>query len=195
MKVEILRQSEFRRLPWKNGLGSTLEMAIEPAGAEAASGDFLWRLSRATIAQNSAFSLFPEHDRKLVILSGAGVLLLPESRPALVLHPFNLFGFSGDQAIECELLQGEVSDFNVFTRKGACSADVRIQRGPEVRWKPQADWNLAFAALGSFHLDGVPGEAVLEQGDVLKTSKSQDPMTFSSTPEAKIIFVSIKGPE
>jgi uncharacterized protein len=163
MTFQLIKQGQFRQLPWKNGQGFTAEIAIEPSDANSASGEFLWRLSRARIEQSSAFSLFPEHDRKLVILSGAGVMLMRESQPATVLHPFIVFSFPGDQKLECELLDGAVSDFNVFTKKGECAAEVFSKKGAEISWRPRGQWNFAYAVSGDFQI----GTHLLGEGDAL----------------------------
>jgi uncharacterized protein len=36
------------------------------------------------------------------------------------------FSFSGDVALDCTLLSGTSTDFNVMTRRGAVRADVRV---------------------------------------------------------------------
>src|SRR5207253_2061990 len=69
----LVRRDSYPRSLWRNGLGHTDQIAIEPPTAKLAAGDYLWRISTAQIARGSEFSLFPEHDRILVILAGAGV--------------------------------------------------------------------------------------------------------------------------
>ena len=49
--------------PWKNGGGSTTEIAIAPLGATV--DKFDWRISLATIANSGPFSVFPGVDRTL----------------------------------------------------------------------------------------------------------------------------------
>src|SRR5450830_1793080 len=59
--------------PWKNGGGSTTEIAVEPPGATLHS--FEWRLSLASIAHDGPFSHFPGVDRSLALLDGPGLML------------------------------------------------------------------------------------------------------------------------
>ena len=55
--MRILRAADYRRMPWKNGSGETVEVAVFPPGASI--DDFDWRISIATVAaENGAFSLF-----------------------------------------------------------------------------------------------------------------------------------------
>jgi environmental stress-induced protein Ves len=73
--MKLIRFSEFQTMPWKNGLGSTKEIEIFPAGSQMSDGSFLWRLSSATVAANSSFSQFQGYDRWLTVLSGKGLWL------------------------------------------------------------------------------------------------------------------------
>ena len=53
-------------VPWKNGGGSTRELACWPPGAGMDS--FAWRVSVATIARPGPFSAFPGVDRQIMLL-------------------------------------------------------------------------------------------------------------------------------
>lgn len=55
MKTQLIARADYRRVPWKNGLGFTEEIYREPADL---SLPFWWRISIATVAQNGEFSLF-----------------------------------------------------------------------------------------------------------------------------------------
>src|SRR4051812_7066019 len=101
--------TSYTRSRWKNGLGYTDQIAIYPGGADLKKGDFLWRLSSAKIEQRSGFSLFPEHDRVLVVVKGEGLGLahtFEEGEPEefAEVHPFMPYEFPGDVPSRCELL-------------------------------------------------------------------------------------------
>ena len=66
--------NEIAPRPWKNGGGSTREIACWPQGADMDS--FGWRVSIATIAQAGPFSAFPGINRQIMLLAGDGVQLL-----------------------------------------------------------------------------------------------------------------------
>ncbi|MBN7823193.1 HutD family protein, partial [Bowmanella yangjiangensis] len=57
MPYTLLDPSSAIAMPWKNGGGSTLELAICPVGASL--DDFDWRISSASVASSGAFSRFP----------------------------------------------------------------------------------------------------------------------------------------
>ena len=44
--MKILRSNDYRRMPWKNGGGETVEIAVSPERAPLS--DFDWRISMAT---------------------------------------------------------------------------------------------------------------------------------------------------
>ncbi|MEO5606152.1 MAG: HutD family protein, partial [Polaromonas sp.] len=99
--------------PWKNGGGNTREIACWPPGAGL--NDFGWRISIATIAASGPFSMFAGIDRHIMLLGGDGVRLRsPGSIDHQLDTPGQPFAFSGDAAIDCTLLGGESSDFNVM---------------------------------------------------------------------------------
>ncbi|WP_370682666.1 HutD family protein [Comamonas sp. GB3 AK4-5] len=111
---------------WKNGGGSTREIACGPRGAGL--DDFGWRISVAEIAKAGPFSVFPGIDRHIMLLEGDGVQL--HSSAAGIDHAlaqrWQPFAFAGDVALSCSLLGGPSTDFNVMTRRGLWSAQVQV---------------------------------------------------------------------
>jgi environmental stress-induced protein Ves len=112
--------------PWKNGGGSTREIACWPPGA--GFDAFEWRVSIATIAASGPFSVFAGVDRAIMLLEGDGVHLRGEGVAHLLATPLVPFEFRGDVAIDCTLLGGPSSDFNVMSRRGRVRTDVRVLR-------------------------------------------------------------------
>lgn len=110
--------------PWKNGGGSTREIACFPPGA--AMDQFGWRISVATIAQAGPFSAFAGIDRQIMLLEGDGVQLT--AAQSGIDHALDQrwkpFAFSGDVALDCQMLGGTSTDFNVMTRRGQWAAQV-----------------------------------------------------------------------
>jgi hypothetical protein len=115
--------------PWKNGGGATREIACWPPGAGL--GDFGWRVSIATIAASGPFSVFGGVERQIMLLDGDGVRLRSgDGRIDHVLDtPHAPFAFTGDAPIDCALLGGPSSDFNVMARRGQWRADLQVLRG------------------------------------------------------------------
>lgn len=161
MSVPILiRKDSFQRALWKNGLGHTDQIGIEPTDARLQQGNYLWRVSSARITSASDFSIFPDHDRGLVILEGAGVRLTHRDEESdfvdtVDLPPLEPYEFPGDIRSRCELIDGPVQDLSVFFRKGDVVATmdvVNFDSEEPWQWEPDAKWNLLFAARGNFEV-------------------------------------------
>jgi environmental stress-induced protein Ves len=117
--------ADLPRMPWKNGGGSTREVVCQPPGAGMDAFD--WRVSIATIAQSGPFSVFAGIDRSIILLEGDGVhLSAPGHWEHALTTPAQPFAFSGDLAVDCRLLGGESTDFNVMTRRGVVAAAVQV---------------------------------------------------------------------
>lgn len=105
-------------VPWKNGGGSTTEIAIGPpdSGFE----DFDWRVSLATIEKDGAFSAFPGVDRTLALVEGHGMLLEIDGEPTLVTDTEPVVAFDGSSQVIAKLSRGGSTDFNAMTRSERC---------------------------------------------------------------------------
>ncbi len=116
MTVRIIRAGDYRRMPWKNGGGETVEIAVSPPGASLDA--FEWRVSMAHVAASGPFSSFPGIDRTLAVLDGAGIRLALRGRePVSLTRETPPFTFSGDDAAEAQLIGGAILDLNVMTRR------------------------------------------------------------------------------
>lgn len=116
--TQLIQYASLRPAPWKNGGGSTTEMAIWPISASI--DDFDWRVSLATIAEDGQFSQFPGVDRSLALVDGDGVLLdFGDER--VVLSPSEpLVEFAGEDVVHATVDGQPTLDFNVMTRRGRC---------------------------------------------------------------------------
>ena len=157
MRIELLGPDDFRSMPWRNGQGTTIEMARE----DDAEGAMLWRVSAADVIEAGAFSLFPGVDRILTLIEGRGFDLdfADHGRVAPV-EPLQPVRFSGDWMTRAEAIRGPSRDLNVMTVRGKASAIVQVRR--DAASAPLADRSLFYC------LDGHPvltiGDAVLQLG-------------------------------
>lgn len=139
---------------WKNGGGTTREIAVWPPSA--GMDDFDWRISVADIAADGPFSAFPGIDRQIVLLDGAGVRL--RARDASFDHRLDTvgapFAFAGDVAVDAMLLDGPTRDFNVMTRRGRCNARIERVSGA---WRvpPQPGTVVLLSIAGDWHCDAL----------------------------------------
>ena len=115
--MRIIRASDCKPTPWKNGGGSTTEIAVAPA--EASLEDFDWRVSMAVVASDGPFSNFPGIDRTLAVVKGHGLMLTIGNRaPVTLADGTTPVSFPGDTPTSARLTAGEITDLNIMTRRG-----------------------------------------------------------------------------
>ena len=120
--MKILRASERVKTPWKNGGGTTTEVAVHQMGA--GFDDFGWRVSIADVRQSGPFSQFPGIDRCIAVLEGQMALRIADRIPVVVSADTLPALFSGDDRTVATLIGGAVVDLNVMTRRGVYTARV-----------------------------------------------------------------------
>nr|WIE89878.1 HutD family protein [Mesorhizobium sp. WSM4875] len=121
--MRILRAAGYRVMPWKNGGGTTTEIAVSPDGAGLE--DFDWRISMARVETSGPFSSFAGVDRTLSVLEGDGIMLDMASRPPARLTPASApLPFPGDVPTRATLMGGPITDLNVMSRRGCISHTV-----------------------------------------------------------------------
>jgi hypothetical protein len=127
-----LDPAQYRMMPWKNGGGTTAELAIHPPGAHPPGAGlggvrFIWRLSIATIGQDGPFSSFEGYERTIMLIEGKGMTLDfgPEGRVRLD-RPYEPVQFKGEWAATCALIDGSCRDFNVMVERARGSARTRV---------------------------------------------------------------------
>lgn len=115
--MHVLRSKNHRRMPWKNGGGETVEIAVFPREADLSA--FGWRVSMATVASDGPFSVFAGIDRTLSILEGQGMELNITGRePVVLTRASEPLAFPADAATSARLVSGTIVDLNVMTRRG-----------------------------------------------------------------------------
>src|SRR5580704_3578190 len=123
--MQLIEASALPAVPWKNGGGTTRTVAVSPEGA--GFDDFMWRVSIAEVRQSGGFSLFPDVDRTIVLLDGAGMVLQGSDGSAYALTtPFVPHSMRGEDPVEARLVNGPTHDFNVMARRGHAQATVKI---------------------------------------------------------------------
>jgi environmental stress-induced protein Ves len=162
-RLALVPPRDWRRMPWRNGGGTTAEILFEP-GRE---GRFLWRLSIADVAASGPFSDFAGYDRHILLLEGRGFVLrfaeAPEHRLDRRLEPF---AFDGGWRAGCELVDGPVRDLNLMVSRDQARGGLRALR--LAAWErteiPLAGTVLLHLVEGSLDAGGLP----LAPGDTLR---------------------------
>lgn len=114
---------ERKAVPWKNGGGTTRQLAVAPAGA--GFGDLDWSVSVADIGGDGPFSDFAGLDRVLLVIDG-DELVLDVDGTTHRLGRLGALAFPGEAATACRVPSGPVRALNVMTRRGRASGTMRI---------------------------------------------------------------------
>jgi environmental stress-induced protein Ves len=113
--------AEFRRMPWRNGAGSSDQILSWPADDD---DRFVWRAALATIERPGPFSGWTGIDRTFALVGGDPVVLDFGARPPLSVKPGEVARFRGEDAPACRLVGGSARAFNLMVRRGRGRGDI-----------------------------------------------------------------------
>ncbi|MGX5735657.1 HutD/Ves family protein [Bosea thiooxidans] len=155
--MRIIRAADCKVMPWKNGGGTTTEIAVAPESASLS--DFDWRISMAHVGQDGPFSSFPGIDRTLSVLTGNGIRLAFGDGETVALDRVTKpFFFAADRVVDGLLVDGPIDDLNVMSRRGGWThsverlssggaREIAAERGVLVLVVRQGDWQVNDMAL------------------------------------------------
>jgi environmental stress-induced protein Ves len=135
MDITRLDPAAYRRTPWKNSGGITIDIADAYAPGVAAGGwsGRLWRLGRTQIVEPGPFSDLSGYDRILTVIGGRGLVLEIAGGQALdVREPFRPVRFTGEDRITSRLEAGPVAVFNLMSDRRH-AIDVTVLSGQDTR--------------------------------------------------------------
>ncbi|WP_393056982.1 HutD family protein [Streptomyces sp. LN549] len=147
----ILRAAGRTTAAWKNGGGTTREIAASPGATTEA---FDWRVSLADVAADGPFSVFPGVDRTLTVVEGAGMDLMVGGEHHIVDEPYWPHDFPGDLDTDGRLLAGPVMNLNVMYRRDRTRAETAVVRGTLRLMAPEGGAVLAVALEDGAVIDG-----------------------------------------
>lgn len=205
MVATVWRRADHVEMPWRNGGGSTLEVARWPR--EAGLEDFDWRLSFARVGSSGPFSAFPGVDRVLTLVRGDGMRLTlgpgededgrsaraagsdgPSGR-VVDLPLFEPFAFPGETTVSAEV-GAPTLDVNVMTRRARVTAHVVSHRlSHEPRRVDPVTATVLLAVLDG-RADLGPGEPTLEELDVAALDA---PVDLTGTGVVQIVTLTAAG--
>lgn len=170
----LIQYASLRPTPWKNGGGVTTELAMSPPGAGL--GDFDWRVSLASIAEDGPFSQFPGVDRTLVMVAGDGVLLEVGDERVVLSPSEPLVEFAGEDPVHATVSGQSTLDFNVLTRRGSYRHRIeRFEVCGSVPLPRRSGTTLVFLADGeSLSLSSACERLALVRYDLLVLEGKQD---------------------
>ncbi|MCM5552226.1 HutD family protein [Pleomorphomonas sp. NRK KF1] len=181
MSLRLLTAADFRRLPWQNGRGTTLELVRHDDATDA----LLWRLSIADVVEPGPFSPLPGIDRVITLIDGDGFDLdFGGAQPGLALRPFEPLAFSGDWRTTATAVHGPSRDFNVMTARGKLSAEVEVA-GTEL---PPAELAYVYAARGGVTVTAGDRTVRAEAGELIEC-RGSEPIRVEADEPATVLAV------
>ncbi len=124
LPFKIHSPDSFKTVPWRNGLGSTIELLAETLKKNEL---FSWRLSIASVTNDGPFSDFSGYDRTLLLLEGSGITLNKPNGIFKVLNSsLNYANFKGEDLIDATLHDGPIKDFNIMTLRSICTSSFTV---------------------------------------------------------------------
>lgn len=120
--TSVLRWAELTATPWKNGGGSTRNLAAAPHDSTLA--DFDWRVSVADVEADGPFSAFPGVARVIMLIEGAQMILTVDGRThRLGLH--DTLAFPGEADTSGQVPSGPTRDLNLMMKSGRADGSLR----------------------------------------------------------------------
>ena len=186
--IALLPARAYRAMPWRNGLGTTTEIAVEPG----ADGRFHWRLSIADVAQSGPFSSFDGYDRTIAVVAGAGMRLAVDGRPTVLIDQGSApHDFPGDAATDCRLIDGPIRDFNLIVDRATARGRV-VGLSATSSITLDGGTALLHALKGGFTLDaGAFGACMVPEGDTLRLDGLTGTVSISGPDDGRALLATI----
>ena len=164
--ITHLPASGYTAMPWRNGAGTTHEIAIDDAPGSSAA-PFRWRLSMADLAGDGPFSEIADVDRILVLLAGDDVTLMIDGAAPTPLGHHESIAFPGDVPTSLTMAPGTGRDLNLMWDRTRTDGSVEIlQIGDEVRIDAPTAFAIALGGSATVAVDDE--EHVLGEQDALQ---------------------------
>ncbi len=169
MKVSVLKTRDYQSQPWKNGQGTTLQIAVD------GEAPYRWRISSAMMVRDCEFSEFPGYQRHLVLLENGVVRLGHDNGIEKVLTALEPYTFSGDLKTIAKVASA-LSDFNVWTKRGEARASVytmRLRQKERVDFPLRGDEHFIYCVEGELELleRNTNGSFRLSPGETLRITR------------------------
>jgi environmental stress-induced protein Ves len=171
-------------VPWKNGLGTTREVAVSAL----VDGRFTWRVSVASVTASGPFSEFAGYERTILLLTGDGFALdFGGAAPARTIdRALEPCVFDGAWRTTCRLLGGPVEDLNLMVDRARARGSVEVVRAAgerEVRAHA-----LVGVATGVVTVRVDERALALAPGDALRVDEPRGPLGIEPVAGAALVL-------
>lgn len=160
---------QFRRTPWKNGGGVTIDIAdAYREGATAGSWQgVIWRLGRTSIVAPGPFSDFTGFERLQTVITGHGLVLETPAGEIDLRRALTVARYDGGMPIMSRLEGGPVEVVNLIADRALCTIDLRIVTASE-RVALEPGTHIAYASDCNAAMTWEAREITLAAGHALR---------------------------
>jgi environmental stress-induced protein Ves len=174
-RMTPLPQQDFRRTPWKNGGGVTIDIAgAYGTGAEDGSwAGTIWRFGRTAITVPAPFSDLTGYERMQLVIEGSGLVLeAPDGEIDLrvALRPVR---YDGGIPLVSRLETGPVEVINLIAERALCEIDLAVP-GADGAHKLTAGAHVLYAPRNSVSGSNGGVSFKIAAGDALRFDATAD---------------------
>ncbi|MBG5883998.1 HutD family protein [Providencia alcalifaciens] len=179
--IQKLTAQDYKKMPWKNGQGFTLELARSHGeGLE----NFDWRVSIADVKSAGSFSFFPNKQRIIGVLEGTGIVLQIDKNSPVSLLQKQFHAFNGESDVYAELINEAIRDFNLIYNPEKYSARLQwVSCESANSWISNGNCVLIFNLQGKLELQVDGQHSVLNDFETLLVEKTGAPTQYIASPE------------
>ncbi|RKO89656.1 HutD-domain-containing protein [Blyttiomyces helicus] len=147
-RIQVIDSKDYIRMPWKNGLGTTHQIAIHPSARDCHKDEFIWRLSVSDLTDSCSFSVFPGYDVALLLLAEGGAAppahhhtthtrAVPLTAPASLHHddhaspvslkPLVPYTYAGERPTTCRVKSGPLRQVTFIANRNRANVSVNLE--------------------------------------------------------------------
>jgi environmental stress-induced protein Ves len=191
MRVRLIPASAYRRVPWNNRGGVTMDIdMVERAGV------VQWRVSLAEIENDGPFSDFTGYDRTIVPLAGRGFRLSGgDAAPIVLAQNFVPHRFDGGWSPLCELIDRPVQALNALSLRATHSHTLAIHTstsGAAFAASAQVRYIVALRDDALVTLRGEGAARRIAFRDTLRIDGAHDASVAGASPHAVIAIITLQ---
>lgn len=185
--VDLLDPSALTNVPWKNGAGTTVEIASDPLDFDRP----MWRFSIANLTTTpTRFSSFSGMNRVFTIVGDAGVRLAFPTR-SLDVGRWNPVTFSGDEEPVCTA-EAETRALNVVVDGARATAAVSAHDLATTSFTTDAG-SITLILVGDGHVEAdsiraTAGQCLLNRETAVQVSGSASILVATVVPDTSAQF-------
>lgn len=122
--MKIVRRRDLRPIPWKNQLGVTSDITLQPDGTSRE--DFIWRISLAEGGDCAPYSAYTGVDRTMLLMEGPRIMLDFGAGTVMLGWDTAPLSYPGEAPVTGWPDAGPAAALNVMTRRDHASHRVTV---------------------------------------------------------------------